>query len=227
LSYSLPAPTIEVSPPPVGHQTTYPSPSSDPYANPNPTAWQNNVICGPSNRDIGFDPSITQRLTTQFCTDLLGYPVSPGQSVPFLTSDTITNLIKPLAAEPFNASYLPTDLPPLPSQPASTSNPSGFALLISSIRSNTTTTSFPLNGSLANCANYLNNCTQIFNQMIELCQADEHWIGGSATYSTQCGVYGFQNRNCTAEWEMAVVKGVNGGNVGSECVRWVQENHPE
>jgi hypothetical protein len=112
LSYAFPAPTIDISPSPAGQQTTYLSPSLDPYANSNPTAWQNNVICGPSNRDIGFDPSITQRLTTQFCTDLLGYLVSPGQSAPSI----IVNHTNPPHSRNLQR-LLPPHRPPPPPQP--------------------------------------------------------------------------------------------------------------
>lgn len=73
LTFAFPSPTA------VARQITHPPPASDPYANPNPTTWQSNVLCGPTDRSIGFDPLITQRLTAMFCVDLLGYPVSPGE----------------------------------------------------------------------------------------------------------------------------------------------------
>jgi hypothetical protein len=192
----------------------------DQYADPSPGAWQSDVLCGPYDRDVGFDSGITQRLTAQFCTDLLGYPISPGQTS---LGSCSPHLLTLCSDEEFNASYYPTDLQPLPGQdPTTVSNPFGFGLLVSF----ETSTTFPLNGSNPNCSDYLNNCTNIFNETIGLCQYDSHWVGGTATYSSECGVYKFENTNCTLEW-LTSLKGGPGLTVGAECTRWVRENHPD
>jgi hypothetical protein len=73
-----------------GFPSTANSPQSyDPYADPSPGAWQSDVLCGPYDRDVGFDPSITQRLTAQFCIDLLGHPAPPGQTSRVFLRDLI------------------------------------------------------------------------------------------------------------------------------------------
>lgn len=55
-------------------------------------------------------------------------------------------------------------------------------------------------------------------------------MGGMASYSTGCGVWKLRGWNCTEEWEESGERGGGDGDkdgVGEECVRWVQEEHPE
>jgi hypothetical protein len=71
--------TTALTSPLFSRQITHPPPASDPYANPDPSSWQSNVLCGPDDRSIGFDPDVTQGMTKLFCQDLLGYPVEASE----------------------------------------------------------------------------------------------------------------------------------------------------
>lgn len=60
---------------------------------------------------------------------------------------------------------------------------------------------------------------KVFERMIGVCEGNEHWMGGDATYSTECGVWKLGGWNRTREWV--------DGEVGKECVRWVDKEHPD